>query len=303
MSGIYLPTLWGMKIAISIDQVPTAESSRYTPLLRSQRMVYALQKAGAPAAAVFCHYGNHPEALAQLQAYADAGHLLGNATADGLNLTQSTLEEFAGSIARADIFLNKIPGYARYFRFPWADADGGDPEKKEGIHRYLFDNGYRPGFYTLHSYDWLVQLIIDEYGKNDFEIDWDRLKRFYIQLVKGEIHKLSHRLELLGKEDMPQVLSFSESDLSAEFLEELLPELQKDNQFISYVEAYQYYQKLDRNFEGSITVNPLQEIYLQNGMAMNQELRKQLLKDKIIIQKNILKRMSSKLQKLVQRLF
>ncbi|MFN8179021.1 MAG: polysaccharide deacetylase family protein [bacterium] len=96
-----------------------------------------------------------PEGLAQVRAWGEAGHLVGNHTYSHANLggAGTSLEEFEADALRNEALLKALPGFTRLFRFPYL-KEGDTAAKRDGFRAFLRAEKYRIGAVTIDASDW-----------------------------------------------------------------------------------------------------------------------------------------------------
>jgi peptidoglycan/xylan/chitin deacetylase (PgdA/CDA1 family) len=112
------------RIAISFDDAPRGPGAFLDQNIRPQMLLAALKRAGVRQAAFFTNPGRLGPIYgreASLRAYAKAGHVLANHTANHLVLSDVSAERFLGDIDGAEKWLKPEPGYRPWFRYPQLD--------------------------------------------------------------------------------------------------------------------------------------------------------------------------------------
>lgn len=96
-----------------------------------------------------------PEGTALVRAWGEAGHRVANhsyAHAD-LHSPRATVEAFEADFLKNDALIRGLPGYTRWFRFPYL-KEGDTAAKRDGVRAFLKAQGYRNGSVTLDASDW-----------------------------------------------------------------------------------------------------------------------------------------------------
>jgi peptidoglycan/xylan/chitin deacetylase (PgdA/CDA1 family) len=96
-----------------------------------------------------------PDGMAQLRAWGQAGHLIGNHSYSHRNFGNraTTLAEFEADVLRDEVLLRELPGFTRLFRFPYF-KEGDTAAKRDGFRAFLRALGYRQGRATIDASDW-----------------------------------------------------------------------------------------------------------------------------------------------------
>jgi len=100
---------------------------------------------------------DRPEGLALLKRLSDGGHLIANHTVThpDFNADTTNLDAFAQEILSCDAVVRTFPGYRRVFRFPFL-REGAAASKRDGIRVFLREHGYRIGYVSIDTSDWLL---------------------------------------------------------------------------------------------------------------------------------------------------
>lgn len=98
-----------------------------------------------------------PQGLALARAWGDAGHLVGNHTMShpDLDVVQVSLQMYQQEILDCDTIIKSLPGYRKWFRFTFLH-EGNTPAKREGMHSFLKQQGYRNAPVSFNVADWDV---------------------------------------------------------------------------------------------------------------------------------------------------
>jgi peptidoglycan/xylan/chitin deacetylase (PgdA/CDA1 family) len=107
---------------------------------------------------VTIHNGaDRPEGLALLKRLADEGHLIANHTVThpDFNAEATTLESFEQDVLGCDAVIRLQPGYRKLLRFPFL-REGATGAKRDGVRRFLAEQGYHIGYVSIDTSDWVV---------------------------------------------------------------------------------------------------------------------------------------------------
>lgn len=130
-----------------------------TPAERNEAVLRQLRDRGVQAMFfVTANNGaNRPEGAALLKRLADEGHLIANHTAAhaDFNAASADLETFTADILACDAVIRTVPGYRRFFRFPFL-REGADIAKRDGIRRFLRGHDYRIGYVSIDTSDYVL---------------------------------------------------------------------------------------------------------------------------------------------------
>jgi peptidoglycan/xylan/chitin deacetylase (PgdA/CDA1 family) len=141
-------------VAITMDDFSFGETPVLTPAERNHKILAALAAHRTRAAAFVVGRSAETDASrAMLASWARAGHIVGNHTYSHRSYTRTSFEEFSADILQAEAFLERVPGYARWFRFPYL-KEGDTAEKRDRMRAFLRERGYRNGHVSIDASDW-----------------------------------------------------------------------------------------------------------------------------------------------------
>jgi peptidoglycan/xylan/chitin deacetylase (PgdA/CDA1 family) len=96
-----------------------------------------------------------PEGVALVRAWGEAGHLIANHTYShgSFHSEKTTVEDFEADFLRNDALIRGLPGYTRWFRFPYL-KEGNTEARRDRMRAFLKAQGYRNGNVTIDASDW-----------------------------------------------------------------------------------------------------------------------------------------------------
>jgi len=211
-------------MVLSIDDGPSLQATpRLTPQQRHAALLEALQQRRLTAVLyVTLNFGaNRPEGMALARAWGEAGHLLGNHTVThaDLNDEKVPLASYLREISACEAAMHTLPGWRRWFRATYLN-EGHTPERREGLRRFLAEQGYRLAPVDLDSRDWqyaprLATLLLDPAG------DASALKTEFFQQLLSRARAMRSAQE----RSTPFVLLMHDNLLSALWLGQVLDAL------------------------------------------------------------------------------
>ena len=157
--GLTLPAA-AQTVSFTFDDGPRIDPTPLmTPAERNEAILAHLRDKGVQAM-FFVTLENgpdRPEGLAMLQRLSDGGHLIANHTVThpDFNAETTSLDTFAQEILTCDAVVRTFPGYRRVFRFPFL-REGAAVSKRDGIRVFLREHGYRIGYVSIDTSDWLL---------------------------------------------------------------------------------------------------------------------------------------------------
>lgn len=144
------------RVAITVDDLPYVMPSKTSPadgLRYTQSINSALQKYGIVATGFAVGQGIKPEAIPALQAFADAGHTVGNHSWSHPDYGTLTREAFLDETRRTDDALTQWFDGPRYYRFPFL-REGETEATKAAATQVLTDLGYQNVPVTIDNDEW-----------------------------------------------------------------------------------------------------------------------------------------------------
>jgi peptidoglycan-N-acetylglucosamine deacetylase len=230
------------RIALSFDDAPRGPGAFLDPDIRPQMIRTALKRAGVKQAVFFSNPGRidaSNDSEAELRAYARAGHVLANHTAQHLILSDVTAERFLADIDAAEAWLKPEKGYRPWFRFPQLDEGGKNSAKRDAVRAGLKARALRNGYVTADGWDWYLESLTRKAAKARRSINHDGLRDLYVE-THVQAANFADRLarRTLGRAPA-QVLLLHETDLAALYLDDLVKALRADGwTIITADEAY-----------------------------------------------------------------
>jgi peptidoglycan-N-acetylglucosamine deacetylase len=217
-----------LRIAITCDDLPAHGSlpPGETRMGVASKTIAALHEAGVPPTYGFTNGAlveQQPADAAVLQAWRDAGNVLGNHSWSHLNLNQHSLEEFQADVERNEPLLKKSmsDGKWHWFRFPYL-AQGDTPEKQAGIRGFLRQHGYKVAGTTMSFADYLYN---EPYARCSAKADTKALallESTYLAAADESITYYRNLSRTLYGRDVPYVLLMHIGAFDAKMLPRLL---------------------------------------------------------------------------------
>lgn len=230
------------RIAISFDDAPRGPGAFLNADVRPQLLLAALDRARVQQAVFFTNPGRidaSNQAEAQLQGYAQAGHILADHTATHPLLSKVSADKFLADIDAAEQWLRPQKNYRPWFRFPQLDEGGKDRAKRDAVRAGLKARGLRNGYVTADGWDWYLESLTIKAKKNGQRMDQRALRDLYVEthiLAANFADRLARRA--LGRAPAHMLL-LHETDLAALYIEDLVTALRDDGwTIITADEAY-----------------------------------------------------------------
>jgi peptidoglycan/xylan/chitin deacetylase (PgdA/CDA1 family) len=227
------PALAQKRIAFSFDDVPRHAGASFTPDERTAALIEALQRGGVRQAGFFVTTSNLDKPFgvggeARIAAYAAAGHVIANHSADHPALSRTPVEEYVAGIDRAEAWLATRAGHRPWFRHPYLDEAGRQPEKRQAVLQALRERGLRNAYVTIDNYDWHLDGIAARAIREGERVDMEALRDLYVETLVDT----ANFYERIGRESLGRspthVLLLHETDLAALFVDDLALALRAD---------------------------------------------------------------------------
>jgi len=223
-------------VALTFDDLPGLSLDDSTPYLRvtNARLVRGLRRARLPATGfVIGDKLEDPDhaRLAMVEAWANAGFILGNHTYSHGSLNKTPVGAYIADVARDDAVLRPLlaaHGQAPvWFRHPYLET-GATLADKRTFEAWLAAHGYRVAPVTMENSDWMFALPYDEAVAHHDRKAARRIRREYLDYtarVTAWYRKAA--LALLGREPA-FIYLLHDTRLNADVLGDLLKVMRKN---------------------------------------------------------------------------
>jgi len=172
------------RIAFSFDDIPRGRGAFLEPEERPRLLLEALKAGRIDQAVFFINPGRISSSDNDAQtvaAYAAAGHLLANHTADHSQLSSVSAEFFLADVDAAEAWLKDKPNYRPWMRFPFLDEGGRNKAKRDAVRAGLKKRGLRNGYVTVDASDWMMEDFALAAGRAKKLMDWRALRDLFVE--------------------------------------------------------------------------------------------------------------------------
>ena len=175
--------------------------------------------------------GSVNEARVQaLREWLDAGHELGNETANHTNLYKSSVEEFQADVVRGEQNIAKLSAErgrkVRYFSYPYLNT-GSNTEAKSKVETFLRGRGYQIHPVTVDSYDWVFSNAYIQALRREDDAAAEAIRAEFVPYMERMFEfSENYSREVVGRE-IPQVLMLTAGALSYDSFEDLAAMLKR----------------------------------------------------------------------------
>ncbi len=209
-------------VALTLDDGPmTDETPLLSPEERNEAILGHLRDRGVQAAffVTLARGADRPQGLALLERLARGGQLLANHTAThpDFNAEPTTLEAFELELLRCDGVLRALPGYRKLFRFPYL-REGASQAKRDGIRAFLRAQGYRIGYVSIDTSDWLIDQKLRQALAARPDLDLAPWRELYLAHLWDHAQAYDRLARRLYGREVPHVLLLHHRLLNALFL-------------------------------------------------------------------------------------
>ena len=189
---------------------------------RNRAMLDVLQAHGLKAAVfVIGRNVETPETMRLLEAWNEAGHLVGNHTYSHRRYSRSPFSEFTEDVLRCDAVLRRLPQFRKLLRFPFLD-EGATAEQRDRMRVFLVEREYRNAHITIDASDWYIDGRLRARLERQRDADTSPYRKFYLDhiLERAQFYDSLSR-QVLGRSVRHTVL-LHHNVLNALFLADLI---------------------------------------------------------------------------------
>jgi peptidoglycan/xylan/chitin deacetylase (PgdA/CDA1 family) len=269
-AGVAIPTLHAQQIAFTWDDLPahSALPQGETRVEIGRKLIGAMKAEHLPPVIGFVNgvqLEREPASAPMLSDWRNAGFQLGNHGWSHMNLNTSSAADWEADALKNEPVLEKYAagGDWHWLRFPFL-AEGGTPEKRADIRKFLADHRYRVAAVTMSFGDYMWN---EPYarcvGKND-QAAIAQLETSYLQAASDDADFRRAMAKSLFGHDIPYVLLMHVGAFDARMLPRLLKQYRdKGFSFVSLEDA-----EMDPFYAGSLNPSlPDKPDTLEGAMA------------------------------------
>jgi hypothetical protein len=168
------------QISITMDDFNVFDAPVLSGAARNQAILDALHQFKLRAAMfVAGKYVDNEKNMPLLRAWNLQKHLIGNHTYSHKYYPNIKFEEYTEDILRNEALLKELPGFRRFFRFPFL-KEGKTVEQRDRMRAFLKERGYRNGHVTIDASDWYVDDRLRKKLKDNPQADVKPYRDFYL---------------------------------------------------------------------------------------------------------------------------
>jgi peptidoglycan/xylan/chitin deacetylase (PgdA/CDA1 family) len=225
LTALVCAPLAGREVAITIDDLPRGGDGRHDADAVRQMTVKLLEPFRSARIPVtgFVNECKLPGRLREiLSLWIAAGADLGNHTCSHPDLNTASIEVYEDDIQKGEAVTTSVLGRRpRYFRHPFLHA-GNDAKKKQAIHAFLEQHGYRVAPVTLDNSDYMFALIYARALERGDTRMVEAVREAYLPYMESIFEFFEKRsIEVTGHE-IRQVLLIHANQLNADMMTQLI---------------------------------------------------------------------------------
>lgn len=236
-------------IAVTIDDLPVV-STRGDLKTRQEitkKLLAHVTKAKVPAVGFVnenkLYAGDKPDEaeINLLRSWLDANLELGNHTFSHRSLNNINLEDFIKDISRGETITKKLmtekKRTLRFFRHPYLQT-GLNLKTKDGLNKFLFENGYTIAPVTIDNADWIFARAFDNaFDKRDKNL-MKRIGAAYVPYLEAKMDYWERQSIKLFNREIKQILLLHANFINSDYFGDIAKMLEKRGyQFITLEEA------------------------------------------------------------------
>jgi peptidoglycan-N-acetylglucosamine deacetylase len=171
------------RVSFTFDDFSIVDAPMLSGAARNRAILDALQAQGLRAAAfVIGRNVEQPETMRLLEAWSDAGHIVGNHTYSHRRYSRVTFGDFTDDVLRCEAVLRRLPSFRKLLRFPFLD-EGATTEQRDRIRAFLVERGYGNAHVTIDASDWYVDGRLRARLERQRDADPAPYGRFYVDHI------------------------------------------------------------------------------------------------------------------------
>jgi peptidoglycan-N-acetylglucosamine deacetylase len=212
------------QVAVTIDDLDVNADD--TPGLslerRNSAILATLREARLQAALFVCGMRVDNDAgRRHLQAWSDAGHLIGNHSYSHKNYPGTSFEDFSADVLRGERVIAGLANFRKLFRFPYL-KEGRTAAQRDAMRAFLKQHGYRMGYVTIDASDWAIDARLRKRLAADPSADLSAYRDFYLAHIWNRTAFYDALASRLLRRPIQHTLLIHHNLLAGLFLKDLL---------------------------------------------------------------------------------
>ena len=213
-------------VSFTFDDGPTLfQTPLMTPAERNEALLRHLRER-AVQAMFFVTLNNgadRSEGFTLLKRLSDQGHLIANHTVthSDFNSETTSLDSLAQEILACDEVIQTLPGYRKFFRFPFL-REGAGTSKRDGIRMFLHEHGYRIGYVSIDTSDFLLDQKLRRALESDPALDLQPWRELHLAALWDNAQAYERLARQLYGRDVKHVLLLHHNLINALFIGDVI---------------------------------------------------------------------------------
>ena len=213
------------QVAITVDDIDLNPND--TPLLslddRNEKILRTLKENGNLQAALFvCGMRvDNEQGRIHLAEWDKANHLIANHSYSHFYYPSVDFEKFSNDILRGEKVISEYENFQKLFRFPYL-KEGDTAEKRDRIREFLRENNYKPGYVTIDTSEWAIDIRLRKKLNENPQADLKPYRDFYLEHIWERTVFYNDLAKKIGRKNVKHTILLHHSLLTALFLDDLL---------------------------------------------------------------------------------
>lgn len=241
LSFLLITKPYAKEIALTFDDAPEPSSKNFETHNRTNELIRKLKALEVPPVMIFanpCKRQDTANVIKQLNAYREAGHLIGNHTCSHPRLDTVGYDAFSKDAARADTLLQPLFTGQKFFRFPYLN-ESNDVALRDQMRVWLKNNNYRNGLVSIDDDDYIFSTKVNQAIKLNKTVDYKKVKKLFIEHIMGAVNYYDDLAVKTIGYSPKHVILLHEVDITVMFIDSLVKELRAQGwTIISVEDAY-----------------------------------------------------------------
>jgi len=218
--------LQAQSIALSFDDGPALGQKAVLDAAGKNRAILAALEAAKVPSVLFVTGSRcleDPGGRALVRAWGEAGHRIANHSYAHafFNAGKATLEAFEADFGKNDALIRELPGYTKWFRFPYL-KEGDTAPKRDRARAFLKARGYRNGHVTIDASDWYYDQRLQARLAREPAADLAPYRRAYLEHLRDRAAYYDGLARRVLGRDVRHVLLLHHNLINALFLPDVI---------------------------------------------------------------------------------
>lgn len=210
------------RVAFTFDDFQFYEFTGFPEAARNDAILAALAthriKAGA---FVTGRYVQAPRMWRLVEAWSDAGHLIGNHTFTHPRYSTTSHAQFVRDVRQNEAHLRRLPQFRKWLRFPYLD-EGGTAPQRDAMRAFLATSGYRNAHVTIDTSDWYIDERLRARLTKQPNADIAPYRAYYLDHIWDRAQFYDGLAQQVIGRSPPHVMLLHHNVVNATFLGDLL---------------------------------------------------------------------------------